>query len=141
MFFSPDQLHTFLATYGVIGVALFVGLEGMGIPLPGETVLILAAAYDGTHGGNIGFIIASAIAGAIIGDNIGFFIGRELGSRFLKRYGAKVGLTAGRIKLGQYLFMRHGTNVRAGPVYLNRFSASISGTSAGVKLPSGLAAG
>ena len=117
--FSPDVLHDLIANYGCWAVAFFVGLEGMGIPLPGETVLILASAYAGTHNGNIAAVIASAAGGAIVGDNLGYFLGRELGSRALQRYGLHIGLTESRIKIGQYLFMRHGSKV----VFFGRFVA------------------
>jgi membrane protein DedA with SNARE-associated domain len=42
---------------------------------------------------------------------IGYVIGREFGYRLLLRYGSYVGLTTGRIKLGQYLFVRHGGKI------------------------------
>ena len=117
MLFSPDDLNNFIANYGNWTVAFFVGLESMGVPLPGETVLILASAYAGSHDGNVAAVIASAAAGAIIGDKLGYLVGRELGCRFLKRYGSHVGLNQSRIKLGQYLFMRHGGKV----VFFGRF--------------------
>jgi membrane protein DedA with SNARE-associated domain len=96
-----------------------VGLESMGIPLPGETVLIVAAAYAGSQEINIAGVIAAAAAGAIIGDNIGYSVGRELGFRILLRFGKYIGLNEGRIKLGQYLFMRHGAKI----VFFGRFVA------------------
>ncbi len=99
---------------------LAVGIESIGIPFPGETTLIAAAAYAGsTHKLNIGFVIAAAAAGAIIGDNIGFWIGREFGFRLLIRYGKYIRLTERRIKLGQYLFQRYGIEV----VFFGRFVA------------------
>ena len=64
-------------------------------------------------------MIASAAAGAIIGDNIGYWCGREFGYRLLLRYGGHIGLTNSRIKLGQYLFLRHGAEV----VFFGRFVA------------------
>jgi membrane protein DedA with SNARE-associated domain len=50
---------------------------------------------------------------------VGFWLGREFGYRFLRRYGGYVGLSDTRIKLGQYLFLRHGTKV----VFFGRFVA------------------
>jgi membrane protein DedA with SNARE-associated domain len=117
--FSPDELNHFFETYGYWAVAIFVGLESIGIPLPGETILIVAAAYAGSHDVNIAWVIAAAAAGAIIGDNIGYIVGRELGFRVLLRFGNYIGMNEGRIKLGQYLFMRHGSKV----VFFGRFVA------------------
>jgi membrane protein DedA with SNARE-associated domain len=116
---SPDQLHHLFATYGIWTVALIVGLESLGIPLPGETVLILASVYASTHDVNIAYVIGAAILGAIVGDNIGYMVGREFGYLLLLKFGAYVGLTEGRIKLGQYLFMKHGGKV----VFFGRFFA------------------
>jgi len=108
----------FLARYGYFAVAALVGLESIGIPLPGETILITASVLAGaTHKLEIGWIIAAAAGGAIIGDTIGYFIGRTIGFRLLTRHGAKVGLTEPRLKVGRYLFARHGGKV----VFFGRF--------------------
>ena len=116
---SPEQLHHLFQTYGVWTVALIVGLESLGIPLPGEAVLVVASIYAATHGGNIGMVIAAATIGAIIGDNIGYMIGREFGYRLVLKFGSYIGLTEGRIKLGQYLFQKYGGAV----VFFGRFFA------------------
>ena len=117
---SVEYLQQLIATYGYWAVGVIVALESMGIPLPGETVLVLAALYAGGHHDlNIWGIIASAAIGAILGDNVGYLLGRELGYRLLRRYGRYVGLTDTRIKLGQYLFLRHGGKV----VFFGRFIA------------------
>ena len=92
----------------------------MGVPVPGETALVAASLYAGkTQALNISVLIAFASAGAILGDNIGYWIGREIGFRMLLRNGSYVGLTEGRIKLGQYLFERHGGKI----VFFGRFIA------------------
>ena len=116
--FPASELQHLFQTFGYWIIAGIVGLEGMGIPLPGETVLILAALYAGkTHQLNILLVIIAAAAGAMAGDNTGFFIGRELGYRLLIRYGSYIGLNEKRIELGQYLFRRHGGKV----VFVARF--------------------
>jgi membrane protein DedA with SNARE-associated domain len=118
MFF--DDLTRLVSTYGYWGVGGIIALESMGIPLPGETVLIVAAIYAGTtHELSIGLIIAAAAAGAIVGDNAGYWIGREAGYRLLLRHGRYVGLTEGKLKLGVYLFQRHGGKI----VFFGRFIA------------------
>jgi membrane protein DedA with SNARE-associated domain len=115
----PHALQQFLAEYGYWALAFLVALESMGIPLPGETVLIMASIHAGNRGGNIGAVIAAAATGAIIGDNLGYVLGRQLGFRFLLRYRQRLGFSDARIKLGQYLFMRHGAKV----VFFGRFVA------------------
>lgn len=116
---SPDVTQM-IGQYGYGAVALAVGIESIGIPFPGETMLIAAAVYAGsTHQLSVTLVVAAAAAGAIMGDNIGFWIGREFGFRFLLRYGRYVRVTEPRIKLGQYLFLRHGGKV----VFFGRFVA------------------
>ena len=59
-------------TYGYWAVFLLVGAESLGIPLPGETALVVAGAYAGhTHHISPWVLFAVASAGAIFGDNIG----------------------------------------------------------------------
>ena len=107
-----------LATYGYLAVFAFVGIESLGVPFPGETMLVTAAIYAGTTGNlSIAFVIAAAAAGAIVGDNIGFGIGHWGGYRLLARYGKYVRLDQAKLKVGRYLFLRHGGKV----VFFGRF--------------------
>src|ERR1700737_2686820 len=108
--FLSRNLDSLLATYGYLAVFIFVGVESIGIPVPGETMLVTAAIYAGTTGrlSIVGVIIASS-AGAIVGDNIGYVIGRTGGYRLLKRYGRYIRLDQNRLRLGQYLFHKHGS--------------------------------
>jgi membrane protein DedA with SNARE-associated domain len=107
-----------LAAYGYWTVVLMVGLESLGIPMPGETALITASIYAGaTHNLSILLVVLAAISGAIAGDNVGFAIGHWGGYRLLVRYGKYVRLNEARIKLGHYVFLRHGGKV----VFFGRF--------------------
>jgi membrane protein DedA with SNARE-associated domain len=118
--FSQHDLAQFIATYGYWGVGGIIALESMGLPLPGETALIVAAVYAGkTHELNIWLVIGAAACGAILGDNAGYWIGREAGYRLLRRYGPRVGLNESKLKLGLYLFARHGGEI----VFFGRFIA------------------
>jgi membrane protein DedA with SNARE-associated domain len=114
-----DLAHL-LAIYGYWAVLVAVGIESTGIPFPGETSLLVAAVYAGTtHRLIIVGVIAAAAAGAILGDNLGFWVGREGGFRLLRRYGTYIRLDERKLKLGQYLFRRHGAKV----VFFGRFVA------------------
>lgn len=117
---AGSELTYLLHIYGYWAVLVFVSIESIGIPFPGETMLLVAAIYAGTtHQLFIPFVIAAAAAGAIIGDNIGFVIGREGGYRLLRRYGHYILLNERKLKLGQYLFKKHGGKV----VFFGRFIA------------------
>ena len=92
----------------------------MGIPLPGETMLVLAAIYAaGDPTLNIWLVIGAAAIGSIIGDNAGYWTGHRYAYAAVLRYGRRVGLSEPRIKVGQYLFRKHGGKV----VFLGRFVA------------------
>src|SRR4030095_4010058 len=92
----------------------------MGIPLPGETMLVTAAVYAGTTGKlNVAHIVLAAIIGAIAGDKAAFWIGRTVGFRWVVRHRSRLRLTTRRLKLGQYLFQQHGGKV----VFFGRFIA------------------
>jgi membrane protein DedA with SNARE-associated domain len=116
-----------IATHGYWVVAAIVALESMGIPAPGETALVTAAIYAGTtHRLSIALVIAAAALGAIVGDNVGYVAGRQFGYRLLLRYGPRLKLGPPRIKLGQYLFARHGGKV----VFFGRFVAVLRAVAA-----------
>jgi membrane protein DedA with SNARE-associated domain len=116
--FGSGEIDHLLSTYGYLAVFLIVGAESVGILLPGETTLSLAAIYAGATGNlNIVGVILAAAAGAIVGDNIGFVIGRSGGYRLLRKFGRYIRVDEHRLKIGRYLFDRHGGKV----VFFGRF--------------------
>lgn len=65
-------------------VALVIGVESLGIPLPGEIVLVSAALLSSQHSGINPIVLgACASLGAVIGDSIGYAIGRKGGRPLL----------------------------------------------------------
>ncbi|MET3486152.1 membrane protein DedA with SNARE-associated domain [Methylobacterium sp. 1973] len=111
-----------IAHYGYLAIFAIVTLESAGLPLPGETVLLTAAAYAGGTGNiNIAVVVAIAAAAAILGDNAGYWVGRRWGLPLLLRKGHLIGLDHGRLKLGQYLFRQHGGKI----VFFGRFTAML----------------
>jgi Uncharacterized membrane-associated protein len=70
-----------MAVYLIAGLA--VGIESLGVPIPGETILVAAAILSSRHEVSVsphGIAIA-AVLGAVIGDSIGYAIGRRYGER------------------------------------------------------------
>jgi membrane protein DedA with SNARE-associated domain len=113
-------LDTLLSDYGYLAVFALIGIESLGIPAPGETMLVTASVYAGaTHNLEIVGVIAAAIAGAVIGDNIGYAVGRRGGFRLLLRHGHRVRIKESHLKVARYLFDRHGGKV----VFFGRFVA------------------
>src|SRR5271154_3947714 len=119
-FLDGDTVQHLIAHYGYAAIFLVVMMESTGIPMPGETILISAAALAGTkHALDIRGVIAAAAGGAILGDNIGFWVGREFGERLLEKWGDLIGLDARKRILGRYLFARYGGSI----VFFGRFVA------------------
>ena len=107
----PGFLHALeptLNNYGYLAVAGFVLLEDFGVPVPGETILILGAVYAGTGRLNIWLVALLAFCGAVAGDNIGFAIGHFGGRALVERFGRYVLLTPERLDKATSFFERHG---------------------------------
>jgi membrane protein DedA with SNARE-associated domain len=110
----PGVLHSLEPTldhYGYAAVAGLVLVEDFGVPVPGETVLILGAVYAGTGRLNIALVALLGFAGALLGDNIGFAIGHFGGRRLVERYGRYVFLTPERLDKTTRFFDRHGGKI------------------------------
>jgi membrane protein DedA with SNARE-associated domain len=121
-----------VTSYGYWALFALVGAESLGIPLPGETALIIAGAYAGTTHRLSPWLIFAVASAAIIGDNVGYWIGDKGGYRLARRYGPKVRLDERKLKIARYLFDHHGGKV----VFLGRFvsvlrtyAAFLAGTS------------
>ncbi|MDI1342949.1 MAG: DedA family protein, partial [Pseudolabrys sp.] len=111
-----DLIHN----YGLWVLFAAIMMESAGIPVPGETAVVSAGIYAGsTHQIGITSIILVAATAAVLGDNLGYLIGRTIGIRVLARYGKYVRLNETRLKIGQYLFLRHGGKI----VLFGRFVA------------------
>jgi membrane protein DedA with SNARE-associated domain len=116
-----------IETYGYWAVFFFVAVESLGIPVPGETALIVAGAYAGhTHHLSPWAIFAVAAGGAIIGDNVGFWLGDRFGYRLARRYGQHLWLNERKLKIARYIFDTHGPKV----VFLGRFVSILRAYSA-----------
>jgi membrane protein DedA with SNARE-associated domain len=110
-----------LAVYLVVGGV--VGVESLGVPLPGEIILVTAALMSSHHDlavNPIG-VGAAAIIGAVIGDSIGYSIGRRFGMPMFDRLGEKFPkhFGPGHVMLAERMFNRWG--IRA--VFFGRFIA------------------
>jgi membrane protein DedA with SNARE-associated domain len=121
------QLADLISAHGYWIVAVIVAVESMGVPAPGETALVTAAIFAATTRRlDIVWVVAAAAIGAIVGDNIGYLLGRRFGYSIVLRYGRLAGFDEKRIKLGRYLFARHGGKV----VFFGRFIAVLRAAAA-----------
>ena len=114
------HLWSIVASYGYAAVFGLLLIESLGVPAPGEGILIVTAMFAArTHRLDIAVVIVIAAAGAFTGSSLGYLLGRAAGKPLLLKYGGYVGLTPARQRLGQYLFLRHGAKI----VFLGRFVA------------------
>ncbi|MFD3806573.1 DedA family protein [Streptomyces sp. NPDC058611] len=85
-----EWLETIPAVSVYLLVGLVIGLESLGIPLPGEIVLVSSALLASQHGDIDPVVLgACAITGAIVGDSIGYAIGRRGGKPLLEKLGRR----------------------------------------------------
>lgn len=117
---SLQTLQHALALIGYPAVTIFVMIESMGVPFPGETMLLLASFTAGVYHQlqPVPVIIAAAL-GAILGDNIGYAIGRFGGRAFILRFGRYVFIKPQHLDKADVFFARHGGKT----VFFGRFTA------------------
>lgn len=118
---TVENILSLVAQYGYLIILFGVMLESMGVPLPGETILIAAGVLVQRGSLDLGDAILFGILGAVIGDQIGYWIGREGGRPFVLRWGRYVLITPERLSRAERFFDRHGGKA----VFLARFFAGL----------------
>src|SRR4029077_14231944 len=93
-----------VASYGYVVLFFLVGLESLGIPLPGETVLVTAAAFAALGHLSIYAVVATAAAPAIHGDKRGYWVGRSGGIALVRRYGRFIPLNESHLERPRRFF-------------------------------------
>ena len=126
-----DLLRDYLAHYGYWAIAAALLLENAGLPVPGETMLLLASflAYS-EHHLSLPYIILVGVCAATIGDNLGFLLGHYGGEPLLERY-RKVPRVYRTLARAERLIQRYGSFA----IFIARFIAGmriIAGPLAGV---------
>ena len=105
---SLQLIEHYMLLYGYWAVFFGVMLENAGIPVPGETILLIAGYFAATGEFHIALVMLVAATGAVIGDNIGFAIGHHYGRGILLRFGRFLFLTPKRVKHMEDYFRSHG---------------------------------
>jgi membrane protein DedA with SNARE-associated domain len=104
-----DLLRGALVHYGYWAVAGALLLENAGLPLPGETVLLLASLLAYTEQDlQLGWIVVVGTAAATAGDNLGYAIGHYGGRPLLERYRYIFHVDDVAVERGEKLFDRYG---------------------------------
>ena len=104
-------------------VGLVIGLESMGIPLPGEVILVSSALLASRNALDVSpvWVAVAASTGAIVGDSLGYLAGRRWGVRMFDVLGRRFPRHAGpdQLAYAEHLFTRYG----ALAVFFGRFVA------------------
>jgi membrane protein DedA with SNARE-associated domain len=102
-------LEIYFARYGYWTVAVVLLLENAGVPVPGETVLLLAGFLTfSQHHLRLPWVIAVGVVAATFGDNAGYLIGHYGGRPILEKYRRFFHISAQHIAQGERLFEKHG---------------------------------
>ena len=105
------SLAPVLDRYGYLALALFVLLEGVGIPTPAVTIVVTASVYAGAGGMDIIAVALVTLAAATAGDNLGYLLGRSAGRPLVLRWGRYLGLNERRLARAEDFFVHRGGNV------------------------------
>src|SRR5260370_22802963 len=105
---SLQLIEHYMLAYGYWAVFFGVMLENAGVPVPGETILLIAGYFAATGKFHLPLVMLIAATGAVIGDNIGFAIGHHYVPGFLLRVGRFFFLTPKRLEQMESYFARHG---------------------------------
>ena len=126
------NIEQYIDQYGYWAVFVGVLLEDLGIPMPGETMLIAGATVAGSTGEmSIVLLLLTAWAAAVTGDNLAYAIGRFAGRRLVVKYGHMVFITARRLERAERFYERYGPHV----VVIARFLTllrQLNGIAAGI---------
>jgi membrane protein DedA with SNARE-associated domain len=117
---AADVAADLLQRYGYTAVFVLPMLESVGLPVPGETMLLAAAVYAATTGRlSIAGVVLAAAAGSVLGGNLGYLVGRRGGRGLALRYGRFFLVRERQLRLGERFFARHGSRA----VFVARFVA------------------
>ena len=117
--------------WGYLAVFIGVMLESTGVPVPGETFIVLASFLAAQHALNPWEVYAAAVLGAILGDNLGYAVGRFGGRKLVRRLSAIGHVPSERIDSAERWFRHYGPAA----VFFGRFIAllrMLSGPMAGL---------
>lgn len=103
-----ESLAPTLDRYGYAAILVLVGLEGVGIPLPGQLILIAGGIYAASGHLSLVLVLIAGLLAAVGGDNAGYAIGRYGGRELVLRFGPYVFLTADRLAKTERFFARRG---------------------------------
>ncbi len=102
------HLASLVAHYGIPALFLSIALEALGLPLPGESAIIIASGAAAAGEFDIRTVAVAAFLAAVLGDNVGYLIGRKLGGPAVARLGGRFGVTGKALETAERVASRYG---------------------------------
>ncbi|MFJ5881719.1 DedA family protein [Kitasatospora cineracea] len=125
------HLAPLLDHYGYLAVGVLVFLDNCVVPVPGQTILVLAAVYAGAGQLSLPALLLVAVLAAVAGDTLAYVLGRTGGLAAVHRWGRYVRLTPERMARAESFFRRRGALVVTGARFvdgLRQTNGLIAGT-------------
>jgi membrane protein DedA with SNARE-associated domain len=116
---SPSQMTDWLGVWGYLGIFVLVFVGNFGVPVPEETVLLVAGFMAGRGDLDLRTLYLVGIVSAVIGDSCGFACGRIGGQRLFERLAQRFKFVRERYARLQDFFAVHGSKA----VFMARFVA------------------
>lgn len=106
-----ESIAPVLNRYGYVAILGLIGVEGFGVPAPGQIVLVAAGIYAGAGELNLAAVLILGLVAAVVGDNIGYALGRYGGRPLVRRFGRYVFIPGDRLATMERFFARRGNIV------------------------------
>lgn len=103
-----QHFNAFVENYGLIALFITLFFETVGLPLPGESVLITISTFAASGGVNIVEVVLIGTCAAVAGDNVAYFIGRRYGRDLILTYGCRFGVTHEKYRKVELATERYG---------------------------------
>lgn len=94
--------------YGYLAIFATIFLEDFGVPMPGETTLIVGSLLASHSGLNIVALAAVAWTAAVLGDNVGYAIGRYAARNVILKVAKHLLINEKKISAAENAFKRRG---------------------------------
>jgi len=118
---NPANIVEWLGDWGYLGIFVCVFVGNLGIPVPEETVMLIAGFLAGRGILHLEYVYLVCVMSAVSGDCCGFFVGRHGGQRIIARLAARFTSLQRRYERLQLFFHTHGSKA----VFMARFIAGV----------------
>lgn len=127
-----QQLSPYLHEYGLFALFFILFLETFGLPLPGETLLIVTSLLAARGEFAVSHVLLVGWVAAVLGDNTAFYVGHLGGRALMLRLGSRIGVTPEKVGKMEQFYRRYGPEVVIVARFIvvaRQFNGLVAGTS------------